>query len=176
MPMPLAEVRSPVTCFSLPGGSTRGKQDAKGLKGPYQCRFHLEFLPRRVQSSGTNFINYSLDSSTGCTMATTTSSTLPSRMSPTVHGENATTTTSPALVASIPTACSTMKIRTGCSYSLSLTALLDGGARVWWRGKEGYRTSAYMHHDEVHAVETERRTLRLGSVYHGRQVSVRSPS
>jgi hypothetical protein len=69
MPMPLAEVRSPVTGFSLPGGSTRGKQDAKGLKGPYQCRFHLEFLPRRVQSSGTNFINYSLDSSTGCTMA-----------------------------------------------------------------------------------------------------------
>jgi hypothetical protein len=93
MPMPLAEVRSPVTGFSLPGGSTRGKQDAEGLKGPYQCRFHLEFLPRRVQSSGTNFINYSLDSSTGCTMATTTSSTPPSRMSPAVHGENATTTT-----------------------------------------------------------------------------------
>jgi hypothetical protein len=53
MPRPLAEVRSPVTGFSLPGGSTRGKKDAEGLKGPYQCRFHLEFLPRRVQSSGT---------------------------------------------------------------------------------------------------------------------------
>jgi hypothetical protein len=117
MPRPLAEVRSPVTGFSLPGGSTRGKKDAEGLKGPYQCRFHPEFLPRRVQSSGTNFINCSLDSSTGCTMATTASSTPPSRMSPAVHGENATTTTSPAPVASIPTACSTMKICTGCSLS-----------------------------------------------------------
>jgi hypothetical protein len=33
----------------------------------------------------------------------------------------------------------------------------DGGAWVRWRGKEGYRTSAYMHHGEVRAVETERR-------------------
>jgi hypothetical protein len=53
MPRPLVEVRSPVTGFSLPGGSTRGKKDAEGLKGPYQCRFHPEFLPQRVQSSGT---------------------------------------------------------------------------------------------------------------------------
>jgi hypothetical protein len=62
----------------------------------------------------------------------------------------------------------------------SLSSLPHRSAR--WRcsgqmeGEGGYRTSAYMHHSEVRAVETEWRTLRRGSADYGRQVSVRSPS
>jgi hypothetical protein len=56
-----------------------------------------------------------------------------------------------------------------CPMVMVLPALTSRVARVRWRGKGGYKTSAYMHHDKVRAVETERRTPWRGShvVYTG---------